>query len=42
MKMLRYRCQLCGRIHYGLEGLKAGYCTICGPKGQLIRDVNWK
>ena len=40
--MLRYRCQICGRIHYSRDGLKPGYCTICGPKSQLITDVDYK
>lgn len=39
--MLKYRCQLCGRIHWGRIGLKAGYCTTCGPRGRLIIDINW-
>ena len=37
--MIRYRCQLCGRIHYGRTGLKPGYCTTCGPRGGLILDT---
>lgn len=41
MVMLKYRCQLCGRIHYGRIGLKAGYCTTCGPRGGLIADIGW-
>lgn len=41
MRMLKYKCLLCGRIHYGREDLKAGYCTTCGPKGRLIYIVNW-
>jgi len=40
--MIKYRCQLCGRIHYSIIGLKPGYCTICGPKGGLILDINWR
>ena len=39
--MLKYKCLLCGRIHYGREDLKPGYCTTCGPKGRLIYIVNW-
>ena len=41
MKMLKYRCQLCGRIHYSTDDLKPGYCTTCGPKGLLILDIDW-
>ena len=40
--MIKYRCQLCGRIHYGRTGLKPGYCTTCGPRGGLILDIDWK
>jgi len=39
--MLKYKCLLCGRIHHGKIGLKAGYCTTCGPKGRLIYIINW-
>jgi len=42
MLMLKYKCPLCGRIHYSREGLKAGYCTTCGPKGRLVLDIDWK
>jgi len=40
--MIKYRCQLCGRIHYGRADLKPGYCTTCGPRGKLIIDINWE
>ena len=41
MRMLKYKCLLCGRVHYGRADLKPGYCTTCGPKGRLIWVINY-
>ena len=30
MRMLKYKCLLCGRVHYGRADLKPGYCTTAG------------
>ena len=39
--MLKYKCLLCGRVHYGRADLKPGYCTTCGPRGRLIWVINY-